>query len=123
MSLVTRKDKELESLKVVLTLTDEFNKNANAVIDKGCQELEEELTKLVPGGNKLTQSILSKAVLQLNLKLRRRGTLSAYEIHTARDLHTGENLNLDDKLLRQKQLQVRKDQNIKTDGPTEEVHV
>jgi hypothetical protein len=43
VSLIKRKDKELEQLKIVLTDTDEFNKNANAVIDKGCQELEDEI--------------------------------------------------------------------------------
>ena len=84
-SLITKKDKDLEGLKIILLPTDEFNKNANAVIDKGCQELEEELTKLVPGGSKITQPILAQAVLQLNQKVRRRGTISSYEIHTARD--------------------------------------
>ena len=122
-SLIIRKDEDLEMLKIILLPTDEFNKNSNAVIDKGCLELEEELTKLVPDGSKLTQSSLAKAVLQLNKKIRRRGNISAYEIHTARDLNTGENLNLDDKLLRQNQLQVRQDQNIKTEGHAEEVHV
>ena len=53
-SLISRKDKDLEMLHVVLLSTDEFNKNINAVIDKGCQELEEEVTKLVPDESKLT---------------------------------------------------------------------
>ena len=30
---------------------DEINKNSNAVIDRACQELEEELTRLAPEGN------------------------------------------------------------------------
>ena len=122
-SLITKKDKDLEKLKIILMPTDEFNKNANAVIDKGCQELEEELTKLVPGGSKITQPILAQAILQLNQKIRRKGTISSFEIHTARDLHTGENLNLDDKLLRHNQLQARKDQNSKTEKFAEDVHV
>ena len=91
-------------LKIALISTDEFNKNANAVIDKGCQELEEELTRLAPEGNRISETTLAMTILSLNQKLRRKGTISAYEIHTARDLHTGENLNLDDSLLRQNQL-------------------
>ena len=117
-SLISRKDKDLEMLHVVLLSTDEFNKNINAVIDKGCQELEEEVTKLVPDESKLTQTILAKAVLQLNKKIRRKGNISAYKIHTAKDLYTGENLKQVDN-----QLQIRKDQNIKTEGFAEDVHL
>ena len=117
-SLISRKDKDLEMLHVVLLPTDEFNKNSNAVIDKGCQELEEEVTKLVPDESKLTQTILAKAVLQLNKKIRRKGNISAYKIHTAKDLYTGENLKQVDN-----QLQIRKDQNIKTEGFAEDVHL
>ena len=103
-SLISKKDKDLDMLKIALISTDEFNKNANAVIDKGCQELEEELTRLAPEGNRISETTLAMTILSLNQKLRRKGTISAYEIHTARDLHTGENLNLDDSLLRQNQL-------------------
>ena len=65
-SLVRNEDKELQMLKITLSLTDEFNKNANAVIDKGCQELEEELRRLEPEGAKITQATLAHAVSRLN---------------------------------------------------------
>ena len=49
------------------------------------------------------------AVLNLNRKLRRRGNISSYEINTSRDQNTGNNLILDDKDLRNDQLEKRKD--------------
>ena len=52
---------------------DELNKNANAVIDRGCQD---EIKKISPEGEKLAQSSLKLAILSLNSKL----TVSAYEI-------------------------------------------
>ena len=122
-SLVKKEDKDLQLLKINLILTDEFNKNANAVIDKGCQELEEELLKLEPEGVKISQVILAKAILGLNQKMRRRGNISAYELHTARDITTGENLNLDDQKLRQNQLQAREDKNAKTRTSVKDVQV
>ena len=51
------------------------------------------------------------------------GNISAYEIHTAKDLYTGENLKQVDKLFHHNQLQIRKDQNIKTEGFAEDVHL
>ena len=51
------------------------------------------------------------------------GNISAYKIHTAKDLYTGENLKQIDKLLRHNQLQIRKDQNIKTEGFALDVHL
>ena len=122
-SLINNKDKDLEALKIVLVSTDEFNKNANAVIDKGCQELEEELMRLAPEGNKISQTMLAQTILSLNQKMRRKGTISAYEIHTARDLYTGENLHLDDNLLRHDQLQRRNNQNAKSENHINEVLV
>ena len=89
--------------------TDEINKNSNAVIDRGCQELEEELKRLEPEGGKLTISTLRLAIFNLNGKLRRRGTISAYEINTSRDQITGDNLLLSDKKIRDDQLQKRKE--------------
>ena len=47
---IVKKDEEIEQLKIKLELTDPLNKNSNAVVDKGCQELEEELRKLLPEG-------------------------------------------------------------------------
>ena len=123
ISLIKNKDKCLADLKIDLISTDEFNKNANAVVDKGCQELEDELLRLSPEGDKISQTILTQAVMQLNRKIRRRGTISAYEIHTSRDLHTGENLQLNDSDLRHDQLKKRAAENSKTENKVEEVCV
>ena len=115
-SLLLIKDQELMKLNITLVKTDEINKNANAVVDKGCQELEEEIKQLEPEGRKITNSILKLAIRNLNSKLRRRGNISAYEINTARDQNTGENLQLEDKSLRSDQLETRKSAN-----PTENI--
>ena len=103
-SLMSNEDEDLLKLKITIVKTDEINKNANAVIDKGCQELEDEIKRLEPEGNKLSISTLKLAVVNLNSKLRRRGQISSFEINSARDQNTGINLNLDDKLLRNNQL-------------------
>ena len=106
-SLVKQQDSDLTRLKIKLNLTDVFNKNANSVVDKACQELEEELRKVSPGGHPLTQAQLSQAVMLVNQKLRRGGGLSSHEISTSRDMHTGQNLQLHDDLLRKQQLETR----------------
>ena len=108
-NLLTNKDDELQKLEITFVKTDELNKNANAVIDRGCQELEEEMKRLEPEGGKINLSTLKLAVLNLNRKLRRRGNISSYEINTSRDQNTGNNLILDDKDLRNDQLEKRKD--------------
>ena len=102
-----KNDKDLERLGIDLILCDVLNKNSNAVVDKGCQELEQEIRKLSPEGNSISQVDLSQAVQQVNMKFRRNGTLTAYEIHTARDSTTGQNLSLDDDKLRAAQLDKR----------------
>ena len=99
-----KNDQELKDLEIDIELADSFNKNSNAVVDKSCQELEEELRKLSPEGNKISQATLARAVMLVNKKMRREGTLTAYEIHTSRDSQSGENLKLDDEQLRTKQL-------------------
>ena len=107
-TLLTNQDEDLKKLHIVMVKTDEINKNANAVIDKGCRELEEEIKQLEPEGRKITSSTLKLAILNLNSKLRRRGNISSFEINVARDQNTGENLKLDDQTLRSDQLQTRK---------------
>ena len=114
-SLLQTSDKELARLKIQLVKTEEINKNANAVVDKGCQELEEEMKRLEPEGNKISLATLKLAVMNLNSKLRRRGNISAWEINTARDQNTGDNLNLDDKAIRENQLKKRIDERKTTD--------
>ena len=113
-SLIKSKYRDLEKLKILLLDTDEFNKNENSVVDKGCQELEEELLRLDPEGKQVSQDILTQATLSLNRKLRRRGNISAYEIHMARDLNTGSNLRLEDQNLRNDQDSKRNSDNART---------
>ena len=110
-SLMKTNDKDLTELQIRLVLTDKFNKNANAVIDRGCQELEEELRKLSPEGCTISQVTVSRAISAINRKLRQGGNISAYEIHTARDLNSGSNLTLNDDSLRKNQLTKRETQN------------
>ena len=51
------------------------------------------------------------------------GNISVYEIHTAKDLYTWETLKQVYKLFHHNQLQIRKDQNIKTEGFAEDVQL
>ena len=103
-----REDPHLKSLEIDLKTSDEFNKNFNAVIDKGCQELESELRKLLPEGQKVDSTNLAKAVMAINAKLRRKESIAAYEMHTARQLGTGQNLDIDDGSLRKSQMDARR---------------
>ena len=107
-NLINKKHDDLANLKIKFIKTDEINKNANAIVDRGCRELEDELKRLEPEGDQITTSILKLAILNLNAKLRRKGCISAYEINTSRDQYTGENLKLNDGILRQNQLLTRK---------------
>ena len=109
--LLENKDYDLEKLKIRIESTDHFNKNANAVIDKACLELEKELKKIEPDGRPISSTTLTQAISILNQRLRRKGNISAYEIHFNRDMFQGTNLNLNYEELRQDQLNTRKMQN------------
>ena len=109
-SLLMQPDQDLTRLKIKMVKTDEINKNSNAVIDKGCQELEAEIKQLEPEGNKLTNAALKQAILNLNSRLRRKGNISAFEINSSRDQNTGINLHLDDQTLRQNQINKRREE-------------
>ena len=122
-SLAKSEDKELIDLKINLTLSEEFNKNANAVADKCCQEFEQELTKFSPEGSQVSQAQVSKAVLAVNRKIRRRGKISAFELHTARSLITGENLILNDEQLHEDQISKRMADNSRTKSEEDEIKV
>ena len=98
------KDKGLAELGILIELGDVHNKNSNAVVDKACAELEEELTKLHPAAEQLLPTAVAKAVLLLNRKIRRKGQFTAQEIHFSRDHVTQQNLLLDDTAIRQSQL-------------------
>ncbi len=98
------KDQDLAQLGITVVLADSHNKNANAVVDRACHELETEITKLQPQGGEISDTILARSILLLNTKIRRHSKLSAMEIHFSRDQATSSNLHLDDKQLREEQL-------------------
>ena len=60
--LLNRVDSDLAKLQIEIVKTDEINKNSNVVIDKGCQELEEELKRLEPEGKELSLATLKLAI-------------------------------------------------------------
>ena len=71
------------------------NKNANAVIDKGIQELEREMLQVDPNGGPLTAVQLQLVVETLNTRIRNRG-LSAKEILYQRNQYTNDQITLND---------------------------
>ena len=105
--LLDNKDHDLAKLDIQIEATDIFNKNANAVIDKACYELEQELKRIEPDGRPISNTTLIQAVYTLNQRLRRQGTISAFEMHFNRDMFTGSNLNIDYSKLRNDQLKTR----------------
>ena len=109
--LSDKKDPDLNKLNIDIIKTDVFNKNGNAVIDKACTELEQELKRIEPDGRPVSNTTLQLAVEKVNTKLRRNGQISAYEIHFNRDMYTGKNLNLDYTKIKKEQLEVRNKQN------------
>ena len=119
--LLNNTDEDLQKLKITMVKTDELNKNSNAVVDKACQELEEELKRLEPEGTEISNTTLKLAVLNLNAKLRRRGNISAFELSHARDQNTGKNLAIDDRIIRENQLMKREDR--KTRANQQQIHV
>ena len=98
-SLVKTEHRALGDNGITIALGDDINKNSNCVVDKKIQELESELKRFCPQETKISLGTLSRAVTNLNSRVRNQG-LSASQIHFSRDLVTGENLHLDDKVLR-----------------------
>ena len=76
-------------------------------MDRACQDIESELRKLTPEGDKINQATLAKATIAANALLRRKG-ISAYEMHTSRSQDTGVNLQLDDSQLHADQIKSQK---------------
>ena len=97
-SLVKNQHRDLIDNGISIILGDDMNKNSNCCVDKKIQELQIEIKRLCPHETKINLSTLSKAVTNLNSRIRNQG-LSSSQIHFSRDLVTGENLNLDDKRL------------------------
>jgi hypothetical protein len=102
------KDTDLKTLGIALEFGNILSKNSNAVVDKACAEIELELTKLQPKPAPISQTMLAKAVITVNSKIRRKDKLSAIEIHFARSQITHDNLPLDDNHLRGSQLAARR---------------
>ena len=73
-------DPLLSRLQITIQSTNPMNKNSNAVIDKGIQELEREITKLVPSGKQIELVTLAEAVGICNQRLRRKGKFSAADL-------------------------------------------
>ena len=69
-------------------------------------ELEAELCKISPAGDRINTSDLARSVMALNCKIRNRD-LSASEIPFARDFYNHSNLNLNDQSLSNQQKELR----------------
>ena len=102
---------DLEENGLKLVLGEDMNKNSNCSVDKKIQELQGEIKRLCPTETKLTVSTLSRAVCNLNMRIRNQG-LTASQIHFSRDTVTGENLDLDDKRLMLDKVEKRKVNNV-----------
>ena len=103
ISLASNQNHMLQQVGIELELTCDENKNANCHVDKIINELEVELKKISPDGEKIDSGVLAQATMILNNKVRKRG-FSAAEIHFSRDSHDNSNLHLcDDKLLEKQQ--------------------
>ena len=105
--LLDQKDADLNKLDIDIICTDVLNKNENAVVDRACFELEQELIRIEPDGRQVNNTTIQHAVQILNQKLRRNGKLSAFEIHFNRDSYNGRNLNLNYDSLKDQQLSNR----------------
>ena len=86
----------LSELDIYIELANDFSKNAVATVDKGMQELQQEIKKLQHSEKPLTKATLSMALMNLNSRLRRGGQISSREILFARDYNKKTNLNLND---------------------------
>ena len=107
------KSRNLANLDIIIELGSSLNKNSNAVIDKGIQELEREITAISPGETPIDQTKLAQALMNLNSRLRRNGTLSARSILFSRDDKRMTNIVLDDSKLAEDQLLTREMNNLK----------
>ena len=107
-TLLNNNDEDVKKLQITMVKTDEFNKHSNAVVDKVCQELENEQKRLNQEGGQISNTVFKLATLTLNTKLRRRGNISAnLKKKQARDQSTGENLMLNDEALRNDLLKIK----------------
>ena len=80
---------------ITIEVGQDCNKNSNTLVDKKIQELEIEIRKLTNHDVKLSVGLLSRAITNLNNRIRKQG-LSAAQVHFSRDFISGENLHLND---------------------------
>ena len=106
-------DPHLKALEIKVELSDPHNKNGNACIDKGIQELQHEILRIIPHDGLLNSTNLAKATSMLNSRIRRDGTFSADEIMFSRNRELGTNLILNDKTIANNQLGMRERNNQK----------
>ena len=86
VKLATSERTLLTEVGIILEIAHDGNKNSNCVVDKIIGELEAEVKKISPAGDKINPAQLAQALMCLNEKIRKRG-LSSAEIHFARDSH------------------------------------
>ena len=106
ISLASESNSPLKDLGIELELGDDYNKNSNCSVDKIINELEVEIKKFSPDGEKISPSELAKATMILNNKIRKRN-LTASEIHFSRDTFDHSNLHLCDRQLQEEQKDLR----------------
>ena len=103
-------DKTLTENDIFLEIGHEKNKNKNSVAEKGIQELEEEILRVVSSNQALNEISLAKATHSLNSRIRYTHR-SAKELLLKRDQFTGDNLIIDDHDLSERQFQRRSQDN------------
>ena len=106
-------DPHLKALDIKIELSDPNNKNGNACIDKGIQELQHEILRIIPHDGLINITNLAKATSMLNSRIRRNGTYTADEIMFSRNREAGTNLTLNDQKIANNQLEVREKNNKK----------
>ena len=106
VSLANNQLSDLMKLGIKLELPLDDNKNSNCCVDRAISELELEIKKLSPTGDKISSLELAKASTLLNNKIRNRG-FSAAEIHFSRDSLDNQNLTLDDSKLQVEKISKR----------------
>ena len=101
-----KQDTVLNDETIHLEIGSAKNKNKNSVAEKAIREIREEIVKLSPHGGKISETVLAKAVRNLNFRVRHTGC-SARELWLKRDQESGEPLEFDDKQVSDVQYQMR----------------
>ena len=104
-------DPELLRNGIKLELGHAKMKNKNPVAEHGIKELHSEINKVMGDSPNVTEKILSKAVQNLNCRLRWSGA-SAREVWTKRNQFTGEQIPIDDVMLMKRQEQLKQKSHV-----------